>query len=90
MPVEAVQGDIPHMQLFSVFGALAAVIGHDGIADNEHFFEATLQNLLEAVHAAPLQVQGLVFSVEPPVEVHALAAKQMHLLLLLQASVEVG
>ena len=84
------QGDVPHMQLFSVFGALASVIGHDGIANNEHFFEATLQNMLEAVHAAPLQRQGLAFTVVPAVKVHALAAKQMHLNSLLQASVEVG
>jgi len=89
-PVEAVHDDVPHMQLFTVFGALASIIKHDGIGPNAHFFAAWLQNMLEAAHAAPLQMQGLGLTVEPSVEVHALAAKQMHLKLLLQASVEVG
>jgi hypothetical protein len=45
----------------------------------------------EAVHAIPLQMQGLVFAVEPSMEEHsALAEKQMHLELLLQAVVDVG
>ena len=42
------------------------------------------------VQKTPLQVQGLAFTVAPSVEVHASAAMQMHLFLLLQASVEVG
>ena len=78
------------MQLLSVFGALASIFEHDGIATNAHFFDAALQNMLEAVHATLLQMQGLVFATVPSVRVHALAAKQMHWELLLQASVEVG
>ena len=46
--------------------------------------------MLPVLQKTPLQVQGLAFTVVPAMKVHALAAKQMHLLLLLQASVEVG
>ena len=91
MPVETVHDDAPHMQLLSVFGALASIIKHDGIANNAHLLTAWLQNMLEAVHATLLQMQGLVFGTVPSVNMHVTsAAKQMHWELLLQAEVEVG
>ena len=91
MPVETVHDDAPHMQLLSVFGALASIIKHDGIAiTNAQFFDAALlQNMLEAVHATPLQMQGFGFAVDPSVAVHAWAAKQMDAVCSPQAVVEV-
>jgi len=46
--------------------------------------------MLPVLQKTSLQVQGLAFTVEPSVEVHALAARQMHFSMSLHAVVEVN
>ena len=82
--------ELPQAHGSTVLAAEPSTVAQAAIAFVEHFFKAALQNMVEAVHATPLQTQGLSFAVVPAVKVHALAAKQMHFLSSLHAVVEVG